>query len=184
MPRELSARGALLLADLPPVLQDEPYFQAVIDSVGRELQRLEDFLWDLQGQRLPQNATDDYGILALFENLLGLSVAPPDMTVAERQTRALAHYRWRGNTSATAWVERMSEVLGTLWSHEEGPDPYQVTILVPAGPLANTQLAAARALWRLIGPAHIRLLTGTTTGFIIGSGTDDPEASLLGEDVI
>lgn len=166
----MSAKGQALLDDSPYYYAQDDAALAVLDSLGRELQRVEDLIVDIRDRfAFPHLAQDDeYGSLPFWERLLGLPIAPPDLTVAERQASVLAKFRKRRAGRGIDWEDVMTTIIGTtLWSYQEGPAPYTIILTIPQDP-GSYSAARINAYAREITPAHIALSYVTGTGFVIG----------------
>lgn len=164
----VSERGARILADLMPEMQDDPFTRQVIDVAARELDRLEARGRDLVQKSYPHNADDTYRTLGLYERLLGLPVEPADVDLDTRRNVLLAHIRKRQDGSGEQWAHLISTAIGnTPWSHQEGPGPYQITLRIPYTPGSYTAGQVA-FLARAITPAHLDTVGGFNEGFLIG----------------
>ena len=73
----LSEKGETLVESLPVYAQEDTTIRALLDAVGKELQRLDDYLSNLRATLQPQTATDEF--LRYWESFLDLPVAPDAM---------------------------------------------------------------------------------------------------------
>lgn len=160
----MSEKGAELLADLPSYYANDRNATAIVDCVARELVRVEAFLEALRDQAVPGKADDTYGILSLWESMLGLPVAPEGVSLTQRQAIASAAYRKRSTVSGADWVATVDTLLNTAWSYEENtPDPYTITVTLPED--SGYRGGQVQSLLRAITPAHLSIIVQTGTGF-------------------
>jgi uncharacterized protein YmfQ (DUF2313 family) len=168
MPATLSDRALDLLGDLPPYERDDPAIQAIIAAVADEIAVLEATANEILQGLFPQNADDTYGTLSYYERLLALPVAPPGQSLDQRRAMVLSYLATRKSASAADWVATLNRALGgAVWSYEEGPGDYQVTLHIPyeeGGYTVSQVLNLARA----ITPAHLDVLGSFNEGFLIG----------------
>jgi uncharacterized protein YmfQ (DUF2313 family) len=178
------ARGAAMaditkrmFSYMPPYWQGVSWAEAILDSLGREVQRVEDRANAIRLGVFPQFA-DDFPfarLLALWETILGLPVAQPGATVVRRRQLVMAQLTGRNASSGLAWLAAMRQALGqTVWTYQEGPGPYQVTIYIPFA-LGSINSVQVQIIGRKITPAHIDLAVVYSQGFIVGEG-------IVGED--
>jgi uncharacterized protein YmfQ (DUF2313 family) len=157
-----------MMENLPPYYEYDPTTRGFLDVVGKELQRIEDTAEGIAHQMAPLNADDTYGVLGLWEALLGLPPNPPDATVEERRNQVAANIRKRNSGSATDWVELVRTALGTSdFTWDEGPGRYHVTITYPYFDTGYTP-TQVRNLVRDITPAHLKISPIFGEGFIVG----------------
>lgn len=163
----LSERAEALIEDLPPYFSRDRTVQAILQACAQELDLIETTAREIQDELSPLNATDTYGFLAMYEAFLGLPVLPPGVTEAQRRSRVVAFWRTHKSGSGESWVSRVTDVLDTTnWRHEEGPDPYEVTVYVPFEAGSYSVWVLQKAL-RAITPAHLKIsIVGE--GFIVG----------------
>lgn len=163
-----------LIDTLPVYLQDSPTVRNLIDPLARELQRVEDAGNALRDRFTPQNADNQYDMLAMWEELLGLPPRPAGVSLEQRQAGVMAAFHRRGSSAGSSWVERANALIGTQWSYSEGPGDYQLTVTIP---YASTSVSASvvRRILQLITPAHLQLIVGYDVGFLLGiSNIGDP----------
>lgn len=163
-----------MLSYLAPYYENDAPSLALIDAVGRELQRIEDTIDKMRDGIFPQLADDTYRLLGMHEHLLGLTVEPAGETMEARRNKVVAA-RKRSVTAASDWALALETALGTTFTHVEHPG--ERVILNVAGLGTTITAAAAIRLARPITPAHMDILTSTGSGFIIG-------VSLLGEEAL
>jgi hypothetical protein len=160
---------------MPPFYAPDSMLQGIMDALGRELQRFEDYLNDLRFRMFPQNADDKYRTLGMWEMMLGLPVEPTTQTVVQRRALVLARTGGQDVSAGSDWLAAMNRAMGgTPWSYQEGPGSYQVTLLIPFG-IASFNSVQVLALARAITPAHIDVAVQYLQGFIVGEG-------IVGED--
>jgi hypothetical protein len=171
----LSVKGEELLEDLPPYLEEDTVVQGIVDSGARELERIETFLEVLRTKTFPQNADDEYRLLALWEEALGLPIEPEGVAVVDRQRKVMATIRRRYAGRGAAWVEMLTEALGSAaWNYAENvPNPYWLSIQVQIG----TSMYTRGQVWQLlrqVTPAHLLIAIDWGEGFRVGSLVGDP----------
>lgn len=157
-----------MLDSLPAWYESAPIALEILDAIGRELQRVEDFLVALRLGFFPQNADDTYGLLSAWESMTGLAVQPPGATLDQRQALVIARLRQRTAGSGLAWEDAVAQTFGGVtWTYQEGPGSYQITIVYPftTGGVSSAQV---QSLVRAVTPAHLQILATFTTGFLVG----------------
>lgn len=175
MSRVLSAITTRMLGYMPPYWSEEPFAQAILSALGNEVQRISDRMDSIRSGFFPQNADDTYKILSLWEEHFGLPVNPVGATLLARQNLVQAHFQARSASKGSDWVAAMTQAMaGIVWSYEEGPAAYTITIFVPwvAGSYTAVQI---ETFARNITPAHLDVAVEFDTGFIVGEG-------IVGED--
>lgn len=153
MPAVLSDTALRWLEDIPPFWAGSKDVQATLDVLAREMDRLEASKNQLRANFFPQTA-DVY--LNVWEKVLGLAVAPPDKTEAQRRASVVAFMQaTRGTISGLSWQASLTKLIGTSWSYEEhdpadgtSPPANVLRITIPfttalASPAAPTGVAAA-----------------------------------------
>lgn len=168
MPATLSEKAEDVLLDLPPDVADDPLIQRIIDAVTRELARIEEYLTDLAQMTHPQNATDEYRLLGLWEAFLGLPVEAAGVALEARRSTLLTAIGRRYAGAGKGWKELVTQILEHgAWTYaENSPGPYQLTITIPT--LAGYQAGRLVRLLVDITPAHLQIFVSDGTGFIIG----------------
>jgi uncharacterized protein YmfQ (DUF2313 family) len=164
----MSPKGQDLLDTLPSYYEEDSATRTVIDVMGRELQRVEDAGSAIQKGAFPQYADDTYGLLGVWEQMMGLPVEPTGTSVAVRRTKVLALLQGRRQGYGYSWVARMTRALGTAqWSYTEVPASYTVNILLPfgSGTYSNAQVAA---IARQITPANLIITVNDAPHFVVG----------------
>lgn len=167
MPAELSSQGQAVLADLPSYFASDPHALAVLDSLARELGRLEAVARAMSAGMVPHGASDANHLLAVWEGTLDLPVAPKDVSEGDRLATVIAHFRKRRAAQGRDWVALITQALKTeSWSHVEVA-PYSVTVIIPQsqGTYAAEQL---KTLVRKITPANLGVNIVYDRGFLVG----------------
>jgi hypothetical protein len=168
--RDVSEAGQRFLDQMPPFYREDPFTVAVQNALGNEFQRINDVALAVRVGAFPQNATDDYGLLGLWESTFGLAVSPPGSTLAQRQSVVLAHFRKRHSGAGTDWVAALDAIVGVgQWTYTEDSGVYRVTVHIPFS-FGSYGAAAIEALAREITPAHIDIAVLYSEGFLIGVG--------------
>lgn len=160
---------------MPPYYDGERYMEAVINVLAREIERIDEAAATIRREMFPQNATDKYKLLSLWEALMGMPVAPTGISEDVRRQFVLARFRGRNSGAGTDWIAAMRQALGdTVWTYQEGPGSYQVTIYL-AYSADSYNSVQVQNFARAITPAHIEIAVQYNQGFLVG-------ISLVGED--
>jgi hypothetical protein len=165
----LTGRGKVMFDDLPPLYDNDETVAAILQAMGNEFQRIEDAANVIRRGMFPQSADDTYGLLSLWETLLGLPVAAAGVGVAARQANVLARLRGRGSGAGADWVATLTSLIGTGWNYQEGPGDYVVTIYLPFAAGGDASIRAQN-LARAITPAHLDIAVVFDEGFLVGEG--------------
>lgn len=175
MARVLSPLAKRIFEMLPPYYEGEPFMEAIINALAREAERIEETASAIRREMFPQNATDRFKLLSLWEKLFTLPVAPTGVAESVRRQFVLARFRGRNSGAGSAWVEAMQQALGsTVWTYQEGPGAYQVTIYLSFS-ASSYNSVQVQQFARAITPAHIEVAVVYEEGFVVGEG-------LVGED--
>lgn len=165
----LSEKGEEMLADLPPYEADSEWVQDLIDAVGREVERLDAFIEAIRGGSRPQNATNAYHLLGLWEQMMGLPVEPEGVNESTRRNRVKAAAQKRRAGRGAGWVTALSLAIGTYaWEHTENePGDYQLTVEVP---FESDSLNAGllETFLREITPATLQITVIYSDSFRVG----------------
>jgi hypothetical protein len=134
-----------LLGEVPPFERSAYEIQTVLEVVANELLRLEQARQAVILNFLP--ATAD-ALLPMFEQLLGLPVNPPGLTLASRQQLVLATMRrLKGQGRGLDWVATITALFGTSWSYQEHNPATDYTNLIPNPSFEHDTVGAAPAAW-------------------------------------
>lgn len=122
--------------------------------------------------------------LEIWERIVGLNEAPPNLTLQQRRDRVVAFRRQaKGQASGLAWEEAVTALIGTGWTyteHIEGdvstPNVHVVRVNLSVGS-GTDEAEIAEKLLREITPAHIDLEINHGEGFQLG-------IDVLGTDVL
>jgi hypothetical protein len=162
MARSLSDTALRLLDDLPPFEQSSKDIQGVLDVSARELDRLDAAVVSVRDNFFPQSADM---LLPIYEQILGLPVAPAWKSTAQRKSSVMAFLRkLRSSGSAVDWVENLTALIGTGWTWDEhdpadgsSPPAYTLKVLMPLVQALSTPTAPTA--------------TPSTTGGTLTAGT-------------
>jgi hypothetical protein len=150
---------------LPPYYGQDAYAAAYRRAIGNEIDRLDAAITAIRTQFVPGIGDGSYGMLPLWEAVLG--VAPlPGASTADREAAIEAKYRARTSGGGAVWQDRLTSILGPSATYTEGPGPYQITVGYPPG-FTSAQVTA---LLRPFTPAHLDIAPTTVAGFLTGSG--------------
>jgi uncharacterized protein YmfQ (DUF2313 family) len=155
---------------LPPYYEGDDTMEAILDALGVEIERIDDFLEGFRFKTFPQNADDEFRTLGIWESRLGLPVEPAGQTIEQRRDLVLARLRGRNASSGADWVEALSTAMGgTALNYEEGPAAYTITIYLPFSS-GSYNSVLVQSLARAITPAHLEIAVVFNQGFIVGEG--------------
>lgn len=179
MPRPLTERGEEYRSWLPERLRDSPDHLAVIHAQSRELDRLEAAIEQVRVQFFPQTADI---LLGLWERVLGLTVEPSGVTIAERRGYVIARLRALASTpEGRDWVANVSSMVGPGWEYEEhvpgdvtSPPENTIRVTLPYPPTSSLYQQTERLI-RDITPAHLDLIVTFSGGFVLDQSQLDQE---------
>lgn len=173
----LTARAEAMLGTLPIYYRGEPLLERIIQAQANEIDRLDDLVDKLMVELQPGAATDDLGLLGIWEAHFDLPVSPSDATLGQRQAKIRGALRAIGAVSAVDSLEILAAAVGSSSFTVTRDDPgiLQDTLEVPfdftsynAGVVARI----ARRMW----PAHRQLFISYAGGFLFDTTIFD-EAS-------
>jgi hypothetical protein len=134
-----------LLSEVPPFERSAYEVQTVLEVVANELLRLEQARQAVILNFLPASAD---ALLPMFEQLLGLPINPPGLTLAARQQLALATMRrLKGQGRGLDWEASITALFGTSWSYQEHNPATDYTNLIPNPSFEHDTVGAAPAAW-------------------------------------
>lgn len=144
--RTITANAQALIDLLPYFERHAPEIVGTISALSNEVDRLDAAVTSVLNNLFPQTA-DVY--LDFFEQLLGLSVNPPDKTLTQRRQSVLAFLQAiRNSGSGLSWEQNITRLIGTNWSYTEYPGteievlvPFQAALLAPTLVTPLTQAA-------------------------------------------
>jgi hypothetical protein len=101
--------------------------------------------------------------------LLGLPVAPEELSITQRRERVMARFRSRRVASGSSWTERIDEMVGSAWRVVEQEDDYEIIITVPFDETQGAaRLNVIEAFARKITPANTQITMALEEGFLVG----------------
>ena len=163
--RTLSPLATAWLRMLPPVLQDSPWIQGMLNAQAREMERLIGMAEDVAAGLIPTSA-NEY-TLAIWEALLGLPVSPPG-TTTEVRLGLVASRLIRGDGSGAEWERAMAAATNNSYrytEHDSGdPAAPNYTLAINTALPPGVTIEALRTRVRSITPAnlHFDLYGGQT----------------------
>lgn len=174
--RILSPLAQLCLSHLPSYYENDPFTQAVINAVARELERFEAARASIERGFFPVFASNAYRMLGIWELIYGLPIEP-NASDAQRTAALLAKIQGRRSASGSDWVANVTAALGTSnWTHQEDfPSAGFLTVTIP---FSTTSYSAglARTFIQETAPAHLELIVNYDAGFIVGVSEVGEEA--------
>lgn len=170
-----------MLADMPPFWRDDPDVQAIVHCQAREHERKQAKLDALVANLFPQSA--DASLLPAWEWLVGTTINPVGLTVAQRRDTVMAYLATlRAAGTGLWWEETVTKVVGPGWSYQEhlesdptSPPAGTIEIVLPFAPSSSTY-AQTEALLRRITDSHIDLVVTFSGGFLLDQSLLDQEA--------
>jgi uncharacterized protein YmfQ (DUF2313 family) len=173
----LTARAEAMLSTLPAYYRGEPLLERIIQAQANEIDRLDALVDKLMVELQPGAATDDLGLLAIWEAHLDLPSRPEDATLGQRQAKVRAALRALGAVTAIESLDILAAAIGSTSFTITRDDPgiLQDTLEVPFDSTSyNAGVVAriARRLW----PAHRQLFISYAGGFLFDTTIFD-EAS-------
>lgn len=122
-----------MLADMPVYAQTDAVIAALLTAVGREMERIDDFLIEFRSASLPLEASGEY--LSYWERFLDLPVEPEGVTESARQSYIRAAIARRTTGAGAGWYDLLSSLLApATFRHSENSDvsgqyaPYELSI--------------------------------------------------------
>lgn len=158
-----------MVESLPVYAQEDGTIRALLDAVGKELQRIEDYLSDLRDTLQPQTATGDF--LNYWESFLSLPVAPAGVSDTRRLATINAAVRRRSAGPGAGWKSLLDTVAeGGAWQHEENANAsgnysaygirfYDIQFLS-----TDYRVGIFDEMVRRITPAHLQINAVTVAG--------------------
>lgn len=162
-----TVRAKRMAATLPYYYAGEPLLERIVQAWANEIDRLDAIVDDLAVELQPAAATDEHGLLGIWEQTLGLPPRPADASVSQRQAKVAGALQAIGAGSS-------ADVLAALQAASDGagftvarntPGNRQDTITVPFPSTAYNAgvfVRLARRMW----PAHRLLLVSFAGGFV------------------
>lgn len=179
---DASPKAVEKLAELPPILRNDPDIRAVIYADAKEAERQVTTLDALRLEFFPQWATE-VG-LPWWEGLFRLPIAPAGVIVVKRRETVVgASRRLNRDMTGVDWQEAVTLILGTSsWSYVEHdpadpttPPAYVIRIVLPLDPAAY-DYPRAEALIRAQSPAGWDFVLTYDAGFVLGESQLGEEA--------
>lgn len=158
-----------MVDSLPVYSQDDQVTRSLLDAVGKELQRIEDFLLSIQDTIQPQNADEKF--LRYWESFLTLPVDPPGVSDAQRLNTINAAVRRRTAGPGAGWKSLLDAIMAEApWSHEENSDnagdyqPYGIRFYDILIETTDYRVGIFDEMVRRITPAHLQVNSVTIAG--------------------
>ena len=158
---------------MPEYAQQDRAITGLLDAVGRELERLDDYLVEFRTSSLPLEASGDF--LTYWERFLELPVNPDGVTESKRHDVVRAAIARRAAGAGTGWYDLLSTILfPETFRHAENSDaagayaPYELAFTdITVQLRADTTVDGAQTGLPSTGAT---LTVVSTTGFAL-SGT-------------
>jgi uncharacterized protein YmfQ (DUF2313 family) len=164
----LTDRATKMLATLPSYLADEPLIIRIVQAQANEVDRLDALIDKLKTELQPGAATDDLGLLGMWEAMLGLPVQPAGGTLAQRQAKVIGALHALSAGDAADVLAALSAAVGgeAFTVLRDTPGMLQDTLAIPylqGSYNANVIEQIARQQW----PAHRQLFVRYADGFLL-----------------
>ena len=149
--------------------QEDSTVRALLDAVGKELQRIDDYLTNFRATLQPQTAEGEF--LEYWESFLDLPVAPEGISDRQRLSTINAAVRRRTAGPGAGWKSLLNAIAdGSTWEHEENADAsgayfaygirfYGVNFLT-----TDYRVGIFDEMVRRITPAHLEVTAVTIAG--------------------
>lgn len=161
-------RASRMLATLPPYEADEPLIVRLVQAAANEIDRVDALIDQLKIELQPGAATDDLGLLGIWETQLELPAQPAGATLNQRQAKVVSALRALGAGAASDVLSALAAAVASeaFTVLRDTPALLEDTLAIPF--LAGTYNATvieqvARRLW----PAHRALFIRFSDGFIL-----------------
>lgn len=172
------------LVMLPPILQSDPWIQAIFNALAQEMERLIARAEQVGLGLIPADANEE--TLGIWEATLGLQVDPEGVNVEERRALIMGRLL-RGDGSGQQWEQQLLAASGALRYREHDPggfasegqslvnpaafSPPSYTLNVLVGLPGGQSLASLTSYLRSISPANLHLdVEGWTYGNLASEG--------------
>lgn len=171
----LSAKAQEMMDTLPDYYRGEPLVERIIQAWANEVDRQDRVLDQIEVELQPGAATDELGLLPLWESTLGLPARPSGATVVQRRGKVLAALRKLDSGSSADALSTIVAAMGEtpFAVYRDTPDVLSDTLEIPfMSGTYNAGLIQSLAL--RIWPAHRRLYMRYLDGFLADvSRTDE-----------
>lgn len=170
----LTPTARRILDTLPAYYHGEPLFERMIQAQANEIDRMDALLDRLAVELQPGAATDDMGLLGMWEQHLDLPPRPPDASVSQRRGKVAAALRAMDSHSASNVLEALTAAVGSggFTVERDTPDPLIDTLKLPFQPGTYQAILTHRIAQRM-WPAHRQLLLQFQGGFILDASPLD-----------
>lgn len=172
----LTLRARRMLGTLPYYYAGEPLLERIVQAWANEIDRLDAVVDQLKIELQPGAATDEFGLLGMWEQMLGLPPRPAAATVSQRQAKVAGALQAIGAGSSADVIAALETAAGTGFTVlRDTPGVRQDTIEVPfesTSYQAGLFIRLARRMW----PAHRQLFVSFAGGFLFDTTPFD-EAS-------
>ena len=182
--RTLVALAEEWLAMLPPILQSDPWIQAIFNALAQEMERLIARAEQVGLGLIPADANEE--TLGIWEATLGLQVDPEGVNVEERRALVMGRLL-RGDGSGAQWEAQLLAAAGAVRYREYDPGgfasegqssinpalfaPSKYTLNVLVGLPGGQSLESLSDYLRTITPANLHLdVEGWTYGNLATEG--------------
>jgi hypothetical protein len=174
----LSARAEQMMSTLPHYFREEPLVERIIQAKANEVDRLDALIDKLTLELQPGAATDDLGLLGIWEAHFDLPVEPADATLAQRQAKVIGALRALSAVTAADSLGILAAAIGSggFSVTRDSPGNLQDTLDVPFDSTSYGAGAVAR-IARRMWPAHRQLFVSYAGGFLMDTTPLDEATS-------
>lgn len=172
----LTATAQRMFSTLPIYYSGEPLLERIIQAWANEIDRIDARLDAIKNGLVPVLATDDLGLLALWEIQVGLPPNPPDATVSQRVAKIAAVLQALDAGSAAGYIATISAAIdsGAWVLLRDTPGSFQDTLQIPFDP-GSYNATQVEAIARRMHPAHRQLFMRYTAGFLLDESRLDED---------
>jgi hypothetical protein len=158
----------------PPILRQNPTIRAIQQAAASELLLLDAAMLQLLADCIPETSND----LRAFEEVLGLTVAPP-ISIAQRRTLVEAYLqRILSLGSGLEWEQKITALIGSSWHYAEhdpaspvvagvNPPPNVLYVWLPYDGSGSTTASSVLKLIRSVTPANLAISVFYDGNFIL-----------------
>lgn len=173
----LSPTAQRMMESLPVFYWDNVIIQRILQARANEIDRMDAMIDTLKLGVIPGAGDDTLRLLAVWETILGLPVAPDGVTVEQRQSAIRAQLQALDAVTAADVLALLTAQLGAAFTIERDTPALledAITLYTPEGSYTTgTVQRTAAKVW----PAHRQLNVHYAAGFVL-------DTSFLDEDTL
>lgn len=171
----MTATATRMMQSLPSYYGGNTIIERIVQARANEIDRIDGMIDTIKAGMVPGDATDELGLLSLWERTLGLPPTPPDASVAQRQAAVKAKLRALSVVTAAEVLDMLTAAVGRSFTVlRNTPGQLQDTIDIPYASgsflAAQVEQIAAR-VWS----AHRQVFIHFDGGFILDGALLDTD---------